>query len=184
MLLETQAVHWAHHPPLRLGLWPPQPAPALRQPLRLRFQVRAALLGTPAAQERLQGRARPHNFPVVPPSALTWRCQPSPSFVNLALLQSPGEAVSRRPGLSPAAASCPSGFCSGSRGSHRGVGAGLSPLCGRLKDCSEKTNSDNSRDVGPTCSRDEGSTCFNIIQSPCFELIPEEECVERFWYGW
>ncbi|XP_019656748.1 protein PROCA1 isoform X3 [Ailuropoda melanoleuca] len=54
----------------------------------------------------------------------------------------------------------------------------------RLKDCSEKTNSDNSQDVGPTCSRDEGSTCFNIIQSPCFELIPEEECVERFWYGW
>ncbi|XP_027965223.1 protein PROCA1 isoform X1 [Eumetopias jubatus] len=54
----------------------------------------------------------------------------------------------------------------------------------RLKDCPEKTNSDNSRDVGPTCSRDEGSTCFNAIQSPCFELIPEEECVERFWYGW
>ncbi|XP_044777509.1 protein PROCA1 isoform X2 [Neomonachus schauinslandi] len=54
----------------------------------------------------------------------------------------------------------------------------------RLKDCSEKTISDNSRDVGPTCSREEGSTCFNIIQSPCFELIPEEECVERFWYGW
>ncbi|CAK7290500.1 Protein PROCA1 [Vulpes lagopus] len=54
----------------------------------------------------------------------------------------------------------------------------------RLKDCSEKTNSSSSRDVGPACSRDEGSTCFNIIQSPCFELIPEEECVERFWYGW
>ncbi|XP_025871573.2 protein PROCA1-like [Vulpes vulpes] len=50
--------------------------------------------------------------------------------------------------------------------------------------CSEKTNSSSSRDVGPACSRDEGSTCFNIIQSPCFELIPEEECVERFWYGW
>lgn len=28
------------------------------------------------------------------------------------------------------------------------------------------------------------STCFNIIQTPCFALIPEEECVERFWYGW
>nr|XP_012417560.1 PREDICTED: protein PROCA1 isoform X2 [Odobenus rosmarus divergens] len=54
----------------------------------------------------------------------------------------------------------------------------------RLKDCSEKTNSDNSQDVGPTCSRDEGLACFNIIQSPYFELIPEEECVERFWYGW
>uniref|UniRef100_A0A8C0TBJ1 Protein interacting with cyclin A1 n=2 Tax=Canis lupus familiaris TaxID=9615 RepID=A0A8C0TBJ1_CANLF len=46
----------------------------------------------------------------------------------------------------------------------------------RLKDCSEKTNSSSSRDVGPACS--------HIIQSPCFELIPEEECVERFWYGW
>ncbi|XP_069398821.1 protein PROCA1 isoform X2 [Ovis canadensis] len=53
----------------------------------------------------------------------------------------------------------------------------------RLKDCSEKTNS-SSGDVGPTCSRDVDSTCFDIIQSPCFELIPEEECVERFWYGW
>ncbi|XP_043335560.1 protein PROCA1 isoform X1 [Cervus canadensis] len=53
----------------------------------------------------------------------------------------------------------------------------------RLKDCSEKTNS-SSGDVGPTCSREVDSTCFDIIQSPCFELIPEEECVERFWYGW
>ena len=63
------------------------------------------------------------------------------------------------------------------------MGAGLNPLCGRVKDCSEKTNS-SSGDVGPTCSRDMDSTCFDIIQSPCFELIPEEECVERFWYGW
>ncbi|XP_057570521.1 protein PROCA1 isoform X2 [Hippopotamus amphibius kiboko] len=56
--------------------------------------------------------------------------------------------------------------------------------CGsRLKDCSEKTNS-SSAEVGPTCSQDADSDCFNIIQSPCFELIPEEECVERFWYGW
>ncbi|XP_020018550.2 protein PROCA1 isoform X2 [Castor canadensis] len=54
----------------------------------------------------------------------------------------------------------------------------------RLKDCSEKTNSSSSQDEGPTCSRDVGSTCFNIIQTPCFELIPEEECVERFCYGW
>ncbi|XP_047689894.1 protein PROCA1 isoform X2 [Prionailurus viverrinus] len=54
----------------------------------------------------------------------------------------------------------------------------------RVKDCSEKANSSSSRDVGPTCSRDVGSTCLNIIQSPCFELIPEEECVQRFWYGW
>ncbi|ELV12098.1 protein PROCA1 isoform X1 [Tupaia chinensis] len=46
----------------------------------------------------------------------------------------------------------------------------------RLKDCSEKTNSSSSRDPGPTC--------LNIIQSPCFELVPEEESVERFWYGW
>ncbi|XP_037018776.2 protein PROCA1 isoform X1 [Artibeus jamaicensis] len=55
----------------------------------------------------------------------------------------------------------------------------------RVKDYSEKTNSSSSRDVGPTCSRDVGSTCLNIIQTPCFaKLIPEEECVERFWYGW
>uniref|UniRef100_A0A8D2DQY2 Phospholipase A2-like central domain-containing protein n=1 Tax=Sciurus vulgaris TaxID=55149 RepID=A0A8D2DQY2_SCIVU len=46
----------------------------------------------------------------------------------------------------------------------------------RLKDCSEKTNSSSSQDTGPACSRDVGS--------PCFECIPEEECVERFWYGW
>ncbi|XP_036864328.2 protein PROCA1 isoform X7 [Manis javanica] len=46
----------------------------------------------------------------------------------------------------------------------------------RLMDCSEKTNSGSSQDVG--------SPCFNIIQSPCFGLIPEEECVERFWYSW
>uniref|UniRef100_A0A9L0K2M3 Protein interacting with cyclin A1 n=1 Tax=Equus asinus TaxID=9793 RepID=A0A9L0K2M3_EQUAS len=53
----------------------------------------------------------------------------------------------------------------------------------RLKDCS-KTNTSSSRDGGPTCSRDVGSTCFKIIQSPCLEFIPEELCVERFWYGW
>ncbi|XP_040605166.1 protein PROCA1 isoform X2 [Mesocricetus auratus] len=54
----------------------------------------------------------------------------------------------------------------------------------RLKDCSEKTNSSSSRDVGPTCSRDGGSTCYNIIHTPCFELIPEEKCMERTWYSW
>ncbi|XP_038182691.1 protein PROCA1 isoform X2 [Arvicola amphibius] len=54
----------------------------------------------------------------------------------------------------------------------------------RLKDCSEKTNTSSSRDVGPTCSRDGCATCFNIIHTPCFELIPEEECVERIWYRW
>ncbi|XP_036078912.1 protein PROCA1 isoform X1 [Rousettus aegyptiacus] len=54
----------------------------------------------------------------------------------------------------------------------------------RVKDCSEKTNSSGSRGVVPTCSRDVGSTYFNIIQTPCFEFIPEEEYVERFWYGW
>ncbi|XP_066222366.1 protein PROCA1 isoform X1 [Saccopteryx leptura] len=54
----------------------------------------------------------------------------------------------------------------------------------RVKDCSETTNSSNSRDVSPTCSRDVGSTCLNIIQSPCPALIPEEEYVERVWYGW
>ncbi|KAM7068534.1 protein PROCA1 isoform 1-T1 [Molossus nigricans] len=46
----------------------------------------------------------------------------------------------------------------------------------RVKDFSENTNSSSSQDMG--------STCFNIIQTPCFALIPEEECVERFWYGW
>ncbi|XP_049715348.1 protein PROCA1 isoform X2 [Elephas maximus indicus] len=55
----------------------------------------------------------------------------------------------------------------------------------RAKECSEKANSSSSRDVGQTCSRDMSPTCFKIIQTPCFELIPEEEeCVERFWYGW
>ncbi|XP_004449984.2 protein PROCA1 isoform X1 [Dasypus novemcinctus] len=54
----------------------------------------------------------------------------------------------------------------------------------RVKECSEKANSSSSQDAEQTCSRDVGSPCFNIIQSPCFELIPEEECVERFWYGW
>ncbi|XP_059525359.1 protein PROCA1 isoform X1 [Myotis daubentonii] len=54
----------------------------------------------------------------------------------------------------------------------------------RVKDCSEKTNSSISQDVGPTCSRDVGPTCFDIVQTPCFELIPEEEYVERYWYGW
>ncbi|TKC37043.1 hypothetical protein EI555_009591, partial [Monodon monoceros] len=53
----------------------------------------------------------------------------------------------------------------------------------RLKDCSEKTYS-SSGDVGLTCSQDVDSACFNIIQCPCFELIPEGECVERFWCGW
>ncbi|XP_010640609.1 protein PROCA1 isoform X2 [Fukomys damarensis] len=51
----------------------------------------------------------------------------------------------------------------------------------RLKVCSEKANSSSSWDSSSTCSRDVGSTCFNIIQNPCFPLIPEEECVERFW---
>ncbi|KAM8814528.1 protein PROCA1 isoform 2-T2 [Rhynchonycteris naso] len=54
----------------------------------------------------------------------------------------------------------------------------------RVKDCSETTNSSNTQDVGPTCSRDVGSTCLNIIQTPCSALIPEEEYVERAWYGW
>nr|XP_054392502.1 protein PROCA1 isoform X3 [Pongo abelii] len=44
----------------------------------------------------------------------------------------------------------------------------------RLKDCSEDSSS--SRGAGPTCS--------HVIESPCFELTPEEEHVERFWYGW
>ncbi|XP_077021449.1 protein PROCA1 isoform X11 [Tamandua tetradactyla] len=59
-----------------------------------------------------------------------------------------------------------------------------SPVCGSVKECSEKANSCSSQDADQTCSRDVGSTCFNIIPSPCFELIPEEECVERVWYGW
>ncbi|XP_014403709.1 PREDICTED: protein PROCA1 isoform X1 [Myotis brandtii] len=54
----------------------------------------------------------------------------------------------------------------------------------RVKDCSEKTNSSISQDAGPTCSRDVGPTCFDIVQTPCFEHIPEEEYVERYWYGW
>ncbi|XP_004706978.1 protein PROCA1 isoform X2 [Echinops telfairi] len=48
----------------------------------------------------------------------------------------------------------------------------------RGKDCSEKANSSSSS------SQDVGPACFKIIQTPCYELIPEEECVERFWYSW
>lgn len=84
----------------------------------------------------------------------------------------------------PSENTVPQASGSGPLGSRGGVGARLSPLCGRVKECLEKTNSSGSRDVGPTCSRDVGSACFNIIQTPCFELIPEEEYVERFWYGW
>ncbi|XP_075417433.1 protein PROCA1 isoform X3 [Tenrec ecaudatus] len=47
----------------------------------------------------------------------------------------------------------------------------------RGKDCSEKANSSGSS------SQDVGPACFKIIQTPCYELIPEEECVERFWYS-
>ncbi|KAM6163107.1 protein PROCA1 [Rhynchocyon petersi] len=54
----------------------------------------------------------------------------------------------------------------------------------RVKECSEKTKSSSSREVDQSCSRDIAPTCFKIIQTPCFELIPEEECVEHFWYGW
>ncbi|XP_013007798.1 protein PROCA1 isoform X2 [Cavia porcellus] len=54
----------------------------------------------------------------------------------------------------------------------------------RLKDCSEKANSSSCWDSNSTCSQDVGPTCFNIIQSPCYPLIPDEERVERFWYGW
>ncbi|XP_036864327.2 protein PROCA1 isoform X2 [Manis javanica] len=103
--------------------------------------------------------------------------EPSPIFVNLTLPQG------QWGGGFLAAWAGPSGSLlsfrllgSGPLGSLGGVGARLSPLCGRLMDCSEKTNSGSSQDVG--------SPCFNIIQSPCFGLIPEEECVERFWYSW
>ncbi|XP_036745728.2 protein PROCA1 isoform X2 [Manis pentadactyla] len=103
--------------------------------------------------------------------------EPSPVFVNLTLPQG------QWGGGFLAAWAGPSGsplsfrlLGSGPLGSLGGVGARLSPLCGRLKDCSEKTNSSSSQDVG--------SPCFSIIQSPCFGLVPEEECVERFWYSW
>ncbi|XP_008838823.1 LOW QUALITY PROTEIN: protein PROCA1 [Nannospalax galili] len=54
----------------------------------------------------------------------------------------------------------------------------------RLKDFSERINSSSSGDLGSTCSTDGSSTCFNIVHIPCFELIPEEQCVEQFWYSW
>ncbi|XP_043861284.1 protein PROCA1 [Dromiciops gliroides] len=46
----------------------------------------------------------------------------------------------------------------------------------RLKECL--------RQVNDTTSRAVGQAFFNVIQVPCFELTFEEQCVERYWYGW
>ncbi|XP_028662418.2 uncharacterized protein proca1 [Erpetoichthys calabaricus] len=40
------------------------------------------------------------------------------------------------------------------------------------------------RNVNDTSSRVIGQAFFNVIEVPCFELRYEEQCVERFWYGW
>ncbi|XP_007485661.1 protein PROCA1 [Monodelphis domestica] len=46
----------------------------------------------------------------------------------------------------------------------------------RLKECLRQADDDASRAVG--------QAFFNVIRAPCFELTPEEQCVERYWYGW
>ncbi|XP_074119825.1 protein PROCA1 [Sminthopsis crassicaudata] len=46
----------------------------------------------------------------------------------------------------------------------------------RLKKCLRQVNDEASRAVG--------QAFFNVIQVPCFELTYEEQCVERYWYGW
>ncbi|KAJ1186258.1 hypothetical protein NDU88_003041 [Pleurodeles waltl] len=45
-----------------------------------------------------------------------------------------------------------------------------------MKDCLRRVND--------TASRVVGQAFFNVIQVPCFEFMYEEQCVERFWYGW
>ncbi|KAM9004382.1 protein PROCA1 [Sarcophilus harrisii] len=40
------------------------------------------------------------------------------------------------------------------------------------------------RQVNDAASRAVGQAFFNVIQVPCFELTYEEQCVERYWYGW
>ncbi|XP_020818851.1 protein PROCA1 isoform X1 [Phascolarctos cinereus] len=46
----------------------------------------------------------------------------------------------------------------------------------RLKQCLQQVNDAASRAIG--------QVFFNVIQVPCFELTYEEQCVERYWYGW
>ncbi|XP_055514100.1 protein PROCA1-like [Leucoraja erinacea] len=40
------------------------------------------------------------------------------------------------------------------------------------------------RRVNDTSSRIVGQAFFNVLEVPCFDLTYEEQCVERFWYGW
>uniref|UniRef100_H3A0T4 phospholipase A2 n=2 Tax=Latimeria chalumnae TaxID=7897 RepID=H3A0T4_LATCH len=40
------------------------------------------------------------------------------------------------------------------------------------------------RTVNDTSSRVVGQAFFNVIQVPCFEFHYQEQCVERYWYGW
>ncbi|XP_036624043.1 protein PROCA1 [Trichosurus vulpecula] len=46
----------------------------------------------------------------------------------------------------------------------------------RLKQCLQQVNDAASRAVG--------QAFFNVIQVPCFEFTYEEQCMERYWYGW
>eukprot|EP00062_Callorhinchus_milii_P011791 gi/632958090/ref/XP_007894837.1/ PREDICTED: protein PROCA1 [Callorhinchus milii] len=46
----------------------------------------------------------------------------------------------------------------------------------RLKQCL--------RDVNNTASRVVGQAFFNVLGVPCFDFVYEEQCVERYWYGW
>ncbi|XP_072325650.1 uncharacterized protein proca1 [Scyliorhinus torazame] len=45
-----------------------------------------------------------------------------------------------------------------------------------LKQCLRRVNDASSRIVG--------QAFFNVLEVPCFDLVVEEQCVERYWYGW
>ncbi|KAM8976405.1 protein PROCA1 [Pelodytes ibericus] len=40
------------------------------------------------------------------------------------------------------------------------------------------------REVNDTTSRVVGQAFFNVIQVPCFEFKEQDQCMERYWYGW
>ncbi|XP_078404038.1 uncharacterized protein LOC144684282 [Cetorhinus maximus] len=46
----------------------------------------------------------------------------------------------------------------------------------KLKQCLRRVNDMSSRVVG--------QAFFNVLEVPCFDLVYEEQCVERYWYGW
>lgn len=73
----------------------------------------------------------------------------APAFNPCSTPRTMNGQISWQPGPSPETAGCPS-RPPGNRG---GMGARLSMVCGRLKDCSGHNRS-SSQDVGLTCSKD------------------------------